>query len=107
MGVYNEKFIIGTIITVLVLILTISVQQGLLFAKPLPYDDEQKGLDTQITIHLSHVVAENTPKGQAANKFAELVEEKQTGRSKYMSTPTPLYLMMKMNFRHCKREKWK
>ena len=78
MGVFNEKFIIGTIITVFVLIVSISVQQGLLFAKPLPYDDEQKGLDTQITIHLSHVVAENTPKGQAANKFAELVEEKHT-----------------------------
>jgi len=77
-----KKFIIGTIITVLVLILIISVQQGLLFAKPLPYDDEQKGLDTQITIHLSHVVAENTPKGQAANKFAELVEEKTNGKVK-------------------------
>ena len=38
-----KKFIIGTIITVFVLILTISIQQGLLFAKPLPYDDEQRG----------------------------------------------------------------
>ena len=77
-----KKFIIGTIITVFVLIVAISVQQGLLFAKPLPYDDEQKGLDSQITIHLSHVVAENTPKGQAANKFAELVEEKTNGKVK-------------------------
>ncbi|MBG9693868.1 MULTISPECIES: TRAP transporter substrate-binding protein [Lysinibacillus] len=77
-----KKFIIGTIVTVLILVITISVQQGLLFAKPLPYDDEQKGLDTQITIHLSHVVAENTPKGQAANKFAELVEEKTKGKVK-------------------------
>lgn len=77
-----KKFIIGTIVTVFVLIVAISVQQGLLFAKPLPYDDEQKGLDSQITIHLSHVVAENTPKGQAANKFAELVEEKTNGKVK-------------------------
>ncbi|MGE7692867.1 TRAP transporter substrate-binding protein [Lysinibacillus sp. NPDC094177] len=77
-----KKFIIGTITTVLLLTIAIGVQQGLLFAKPLPYDDEQKGLDTQITIHLSHVVAENTPKGQAASKFAELVEEKTNGEVK-------------------------
>jgi len=77
-----KKFIIGTIVTVLLLTIAIGVQQGLLFAKPLPYDDEQKGLDTQITIHLSHVVAENTPKGQAASKFAELVQEKTNGEVK-------------------------
>ncbi|WP_107950226.1 TRAP transporter substrate-binding protein [Lysinibacillus parviboronicapiens] len=74
-----KKFIIGTIATAILLTISISIQQGLLFAKPLPYDDEQKGLDTQITIHLSHVVAENTPKGQAASKFAELVQEKTNG----------------------------
>ncbi|KOS61919.1 TRAP transporter substrate-binding protein [Lysinibacillus agricola] len=77
-----KKFIIGTIATVLLLTIAIGVQQGLLLSKPLPYDDEQKGLDTQITIHLSHVVAENTPKGQAASKFAELVEEKTNGEVK-------------------------
>ncbi|MFY0519669.1 TRAP transporter substrate-binding protein [Lysinibacillus sp. UGB7] len=77
-----KKFIIGTITTALLLTIAISIQQGLLFAKPLPYDDEQKGLDTQITIHLSHVVAENTPKGLAASKFAELVEEKTNGEVK-------------------------
>lgn len=77
-----KKFILGTIITVLLLIIVISVRQGLLLAKPLPYDDEQTGLSTQITIHLSHVVAENTPKGQVANKFAELVEEKTAGKVK-------------------------
>ncbi|MCL1695889.1 MULTISPECIES: TRAP transporter substrate-binding protein [unclassified Lysinibacillus] len=77
-----KKFIIGTIISVLLLTIAIGIQQDLLFAKPLPYDDEQKGLDTQITIHLSHVVAENTPKGQAASKFAELVEEKTNGKVK-------------------------
>lgn len=77
-----KKFIIGTIATVLLLTIAFGVQQGLLFAKPLPYDDEQKGLNTQITIHLSHVVAENTPKGQAASKFAELVEKKTNGKVK-------------------------
>ncbi|MFJ7731616.1 TRAP transporter substrate-binding protein [Lysinibacillus sp. NPDC097231] len=77
-----KKFIIGTIATVLLLTISIGIQQGLLFAKPFPYDDEQKGLDTQIIIHLSHVVAENTPKGQAANKFAELVEKNTNGKVK-------------------------
>lgn len=77
-----KKFMIGSIVSVLLLTMAISVQQGLLFAKPLPYDDEQKGLHRQITIHLSHVVAENTPKGLAASKFAELVEEKTNGEVK-------------------------
>jgi C4-dicarboxylate-binding protein DctP len=77
-----KKFIIGTIATVLILTIVFSIQQGILFSKTLPYDDEQKGLDTQITIHLSHVVAENTPKGQAATKFAELVEQKTNGKVK-------------------------
>jgi len=41
-----------------------------------PYDDEQAGLNEQIVIKFSHVVAQNTPKGQAAEKFANLVQEK-------------------------------
>jgi len=77
-----KKFIIGTAATVLILTIVFSIQQGLLFSTTLPYDDEQTGLDTQITIHLSHVVAENTPKGQAATKFAELVEQKTNGQVK-------------------------
>lgn len=43
-------------------------------------DSEQKGLDEQITIHFSHVVAENTPKGRTALYFKELVEEKSGGQ---------------------------
>lgn len=46
------------------------------------YDDEQKGLQKQIVIYFSHVVAENTPKGLAAQKFAELVKEKTNSRVK-------------------------
>lgn len=42
----------------------------------LAYDDDQAGLNEQIVIKFSHVVAENTPKGLAAQKFAKLVEEK-------------------------------
>ncbi|WP_409978197.1 DctP family TRAP transporter solute-binding subunit [Anoxybacteroides tepidamans] len=51
-------------------------------AEHLVYDDEQQGLNKQIVIYFSHVVAENTPKGLAAQKFAELVEEKTNGRVK-------------------------
>lgn len=38
-------------------------------------DTEQEGMKEQITIKFSHVVAANTPKGLAANHFAELVDE--------------------------------
>lgn len=48
----------------------------------IPIDHEQKGLKDQIVINFSHVVAENTPKGLTANKFAELVEKKTNGKVK-------------------------
>ncbi|WP_110927334.1 DctP family TRAP transporter solute-binding subunit [Bacillus massiliglaciei] len=41
----------------------------------LPHDEEQEGMEDQIIIKFSHVVAENTPKGMAANRFAKLVDE--------------------------------
>lgn len=43
---------------------------------PLVNDDEQTGLHEDIVIKFSYVVAENTPKGQAAEKFKYLVEQK-------------------------------
>lgn len=48
----------------------------------IPYDDDQEGLKNQIVFKFSHVVAENTPKGLAAQKFAELVAEKSNGHIK-------------------------
>lgn len=48
----------------------------------LSYDDDQEGLKDQIVFKFSHVVAENTPKGLAANKFAELVNKKSNGKIK-------------------------
>ena len=48
----------------------------------LPYDDEQEGLQDQVIIRFSHVVAEHTPKGLAAQKFAALVAEKSNGKIK-------------------------
>jgi len=43
---------------------------------PIVTDDEQIGLGQQTVIRFSYVVAENTPKGLAAQKFADLVKEK-------------------------------
>lgn len=50
-----------------------------LTAEPVVYDYEQTGLHEDIVIKFSYVVAENTPKGQAAEKFKQLVEQK-TGK---------------------------
>ncbi|MCK9907482.1 hypothetical protein MXD63_46720, partial [Frankia sp. Cpl3] len=44
------------------------------------YDEEQQALKERIIIKFSHVVAENTPKGLAADKFASLVSEKTAGK---------------------------
>ncbi|MEK4380898.1 DctP family TRAP transporter solute-binding subunit [Aeribacillus sp. FSL K6-2848] len=54
---------------------------------PPVYDDEQEGLKEQIKIYFSHVVAEDTPKGLAAQRFADLVEEKTKGRVKVIVFP--------------------
>lgn len=43
-------------------------------------DEEQQGLNERVTIHFSHVVAENTPKGLAALRFKKLVEQKSGGQ---------------------------
>lgn len=56
--------------------------QSLFPREEIPYDDEQEGLKEQIVFKFSHVVAENTPKGLAAKKFAELVSEKSNGHIK-------------------------
>ncbi|NLC77551.1 MAG: TRAP transporter substrate-binding protein [Clostridia bacterium] len=43
-------------------------------------DLEQVSYEDRIVIKFSHVVAESTPKGQAANRFAALVKERTGGR---------------------------
>lgn len=75
-----KYFFTGAIVTLLILVLFIGYRQNFMNISSLPYDDEQNGLKEQIIIHFSHVVAENTPKGLAAAKFAELVKEKTNGR---------------------------
>ncbi|MET3290933.1 UNVERIFIED_CONTAM: tripartite ATP-independent transporter DctP family solute receptor [Brevibacillus sp. OAP136] len=57
----------------------IGFQNDLLFTQ-LGYDEEQEGLKDRIVIRFSHVVAENTPKGLAAEHFSKLVSQKTYGR---------------------------
>jgi len=73
-------FLTGSFITIIILIVLFSYRQNIFSTETLPYDDEQQGLNEQITIHFSHVVAENTPKGVAAERFKQLVEEKSEGK---------------------------
>ncbi|HWK24430.1 MAG TPA: DctP family TRAP transporter solute-binding subunit [Ureibacillus sp.] len=75
-----KYFLSGSFITIIILIVLFSYRQNIFSTTTLPFDDEQQGLDEQITILFSHVVAENTPKGVAAEKFKELVEEKSRGK---------------------------
>jgi tripartite ATP-independent transporter DctP family solute receptor len=49
---------------------------------PSAYDDEQKRLGEEPVIKFSFVVAENTPKGLAAQEFARLVQAKTNGHIK-------------------------
>lgn len=63
----------------LVSALAIGFGQDLSFAK-WGYDEEQEHLSERIIIKFSHVVAENTPKGLAVNRFAQLVKEKTNDR---------------------------
>ena len=44
-----------------------------------PVDYEQLSSEERIVIRFSHVVGEDTPKGMAARKFAELVKERSNG----------------------------
>lgn len=51
-------------------------------SESLEYDDEQEGLKDEVVIKFSHVVAENTPKGEAVRKFASLVQDRSNGEIK-------------------------
>ncbi|KGR74551.1 DctP family TRAP transporter solute-binding subunit [Ureibacillus sinduriensis] len=75
-----KLFLTGSFITIIILIVLFSYRQSIFSINSLPFDDEQRGLNEQIIIHFSHVVAENTPKGIAAEKFKALVEEKSGGK---------------------------
>lgn len=74
-----KTFISISLLTIVILISWIGTD-SLNHSKTIVQDDEQSGLGEQIVIRFSHVVAENTPKGLAAQKFAELVEDKTNGK---------------------------
>ncbi|WP_199615338.1 TRAP transporter substrate-binding protein [Paenibacillus alkalitolerans] len=75
------KPIYGTFLIILFGLVTavlIGFRPGL--SESLPVDHEQTGLRDRIIIKFSHVVAENTPKGLAAEHFARLVKQKTNDR---------------------------
>ncbi|MFC0189545.1 DctP family TRAP transporter solute-binding subunit [Fictibacillus aquaticus] len=82
-------FIAASAVTVFGLLAFLLFQSGI-SEKEMPHDDEQAGLKDQIVIHFSHVVAENTPKGLTAQKFADLVEDKTDGRIKVLVYPNSI-----------------
>lgn len=75
-----KVYITTAILTIVLLLSYIGYSQQFWQNSTLPVDEEQQGLNKQIVINFSHVVAEDTPKGQAAIKFAELLEQKSNGR---------------------------
>ena len=83
-----KYFIMASILTIIGIITFILFDNGYLFQEQkITFDEEQSGLEDQIIIHLSHVTAENTPKGLAAQKFSELTFEKTNGRVKVQVYP--------------------
>lgn len=78
------KSVVGTVLFVLIgLVAAVGIGFYPTFSSaPLVKDDEQSGFDQEIVIKFSHVVAENTPKGLAAQEFARRVKEKTNGRVK-------------------------
>ncbi|MBM4764643.1 DctP family TRAP transporter solute-binding subunit [Bacillus sp. B15-48] len=70
----------NTIFFLLIFTVIFVLTRGLFTTEKLYEDDDQEGLNEQIVIRFSHVVAENTPKGLAAQRFAEIAHEKTNGR---------------------------
>ncbi|MEH7361687.1 DctP family TRAP transporter solute-binding subunit [Priestia megaterium] len=77
-----KMFIGASIIVSVFLMIYVFLQYTVINQDNVYHDDEQKGLNKQIVINFSHVVAENTPKGLAAQKFAEIVNQKSDGKVK-------------------------
>lgn len=79
-GDWMKVYITTAVLTIMLLLAAIGCKQQFWQSATLPMDEEQQGLNKQIVINFSHVVAEDTPKGQAAIKFADLLEQKSNGR---------------------------
>lgn len=84
-----KTFISISLLTLVILLSWISAD-AFNQSKMRVHDDEQTGLQDQIVIRFSHVVAENTPKGLAAQKFAQLVEGRSNGKIKVEVYPNSI-----------------
>ncbi|PLT47755.1 TRAP-type C4-dicarboxylate transport system, periplasmic component [Paenibacillus pasadenensis] len=80
MGKWRFKLWGGGLLLAAAAVLTVFWLGGYKLPGPLPVDDEQTGFSGRHVIKFSYVVAENTPKGLAAQRFADLVEEKSGGK---------------------------
>lgn len=67
--------ILSFFIILLILVLTLVSYE----IKEYPTDYEQLSEDERLVIRFSHVVGEDTPKGMAARKFAELIKKRSNG----------------------------
>lgn len=76
--------LLGTMLVILIgLVAAVAIGfYPTLSSAPAADDDEQQGFDREIVIKFSHVVAENTPKGLAAQDFARRVYQKTDQRVK-------------------------
>ncbi|MDW7673166.1 MAG: DctP family TRAP transporter solute-binding subunit [Bacillota bacterium] len=68
------------IISYTLIVISFLLSTSILGCESRAVDHEQVSYDERIVIKFSHVVAENTPKGMAARKFAELTNERTNGR---------------------------
>lgn len=73
LSVYCKRFTFVLILAVFFLLLTACQKNAF------PIDNEQLSEEERLVIRFSHVVGENTPKGLAARKFAELINERSNG----------------------------
>lgn len=78
-GRVHMRRVYGIIILCTIVFIPILFLFSCEFSQDYPVDYEQLSEDERIVIRLSHVVADNTPKGMAARKFAELIKERSDG----------------------------
>lgn len=100
----NQSFLSITLIVILGFLsaILIGFRADLPFA-PLEYDEEQEGLQERLIIKFSHVVAENTPKGLAVERFSRLVKEKSNGRIEVQVFPNGILYSDKTEYAALRR----
>ncbi|MYL35252.1 DctP family TRAP transporter solute-binding subunit [Pontibacillus yanchengensis] len=81
-GAPMKKVQWSLIVSIMIGLMVFTVYNFRAKGEDIHFDDEQEDLTDQIVIKFSHVVAENTPKGLAAQRFAKLVQKKTNNKVK-------------------------